>query len=174
VKPTPKYDFPVLVSSEIEEHPSSDAAFYADIFEVQLNRAVSFYVMPQFSREPWPPVGIERPSTLSDACRSLAAAVRFSVTVDPARAEMTDTFVDDEGAAHTLFYVSEREYVLLNSELRALVAGDQHEVRLVSMVPPMLRDLILSRILSSGLLTSYAMSMLGRSKHGKGQRQGER
>ena len=87
---------------------------------------------------------------------------------------MTDTFVDDEGAAHTLFYVSEREYVLLNSELRALVAGDQHEVRLVSMVPPMLRDLILSRILSSGLLTSYAMSMLGRSKHGKGQRQGER
>jgi hypothetical protein len=166
VKPSPRHDFPVCVSTEQDEHPIELAGYYRQIFDVQLNYSVSLYVVPNFAREPWPPRMREESVTDElDARRSIIAAARYAVTPDDLRANSLETFTDLDGGNHTLFYISTSEHERLVAELERLStrSGSAFDATPVSQLDaPVLQRLLLDRIVPSGAMAPYIMALLGR------------
>ncbi len=165
MKPTPKYDFPVNVSREADEHALEVAQFYRGMFDVQLNHVVSIHVVPNFSHEVWPPSASDAIASELDACRHVVSASRYSVTPSEKRGGATETFVDADGGEHTLFLTTTTEHLALVSELSVLAEAQRSSndsVLVTELASPSLQRLLLERILPSGAVAPYVMSMLGR------------
>ena len=170
LKPFPQYDFRILVSAEGDEHARESAGFYNDMFDIELNHAVHISVMPAFSRSPWPPRCSEDAlvSSADEARRCRVAAARFSITPESVGSDQ-ETFLDEEGSRHSLFYTSSEEHDALVRELTGLLENQSTDATSGAPVSevraPILKRLLLDRIIPSGELSSHALSILGRARN---------
>lgn len=173
MKPRPRHDFPVTVSAEDQEHPSHLAAYYRQMFDVQLNFSESISIVPRFIRDPWPPHASDQAiESEEEARRSIVAAARYTVTPDDTRATQVETFTSEEGRDHVVFYITSAEHAALVSELERL-ATESPSIYLGTPVSelgaPVLQRVLLNQILPSGTLSTHVMALLGRDQTGKVQ-----
>jgi hypothetical protein len=178
MKPSPKYDFPVVVRRETWEEEPATASFYEGIFDVRLNYSMHLMFVPAFRREPWPPRLAENADELHSeqkARSNTVALSSYTVTPDDSRAGTEESFarewLDDEwgpGNAAVLFYVTTEEFAVFSEELAHLADECQsvHEGLVHDLVLE-IPDLAVTRFLLTRFLASRAVSpnhlrMLGR------------
>jgi hypothetical protein len=164
VKPSPKRDFPVNVSAEQDERSAPIAAFYRGVYDVQLNHVVSIHVVPKFTREPWPPcVASDHVTSELEARRSIVAAAYYSIAPDDERANQIETFTDEDAEKHFVLFISESVHAELDAELERLAAASRgvHDATPRSQLGAPVLQQLLQQVVSSGVLSTYVMTLLG-------------
>lgn len=172
MKPSPRHDFPVGITSHRYEYAEEYAAAVAGIYSVTLNHTISIELVPTIDRRPpWPPElpdNVDCPASADEARRTAIRMTSYAVTPDAQRAGEIERLPADPAediSESIIFLVTPAEFDAMSAECEARERPsgyrDGEPVSTLGRSP--LARFLLERFLTSGQLSAYELDLLGRA-----------